>query len=281
VIRLTCDGLDPLVLDDWDAGLVCQEFDLGWPTIRDVVEDRPGADGTFDTTIYHGARVVSVRVAVVAGSWSSRRALIDHLTGFLHPARRPTMEFVDPTSGGTRTMLLRPVDASAPMTNPTVTEVAAQWVAPSGVMTSAEVHQDSLLPSGEAGGWSPPLDPPLTFPAFTGSGAVQVNNIGNAPAHWTAKIFGPCSAPSITNRNTGQVVRFPELAILDGDYLEVDSQTRTVTLNSDPGSSRYRFLDFGASSWWTLAPGATFVEFTAESATPPSVADLLWRDTWI
>jgi len=270
-----------LAIDDWDAGIVCEELDLGWPTVRAVAEDRPGADGTIDTTGFHGARVVSVKLAVLGTSWVSRRELLDRLQAFCHPARRPVMEFVDPTGGGSRLIQLRPAELSAPITNPDFTEVAVSWVGPTGVIQGADLNTASLLPSSTADGWSPPLDPPLVFPAFTGGGAVQVVNLGSAPADWTAKIFGPCSAPTITNRNTGQAITLPLLAILDGDYVEVSSRDRTVTVNGDPTASRYRFLDFAASSWWTLAPGASFVEFTAESASPPALAELTWRDTYI
>ena len=125
MIRLTCDGLDPLLLDDWDTGIVCEELDLGWPSIRAVAEDRPGGDGSIDTTAFHGARVVSVKLSVLNDE-SSRRFLLDRLHSFMHPARRPVMEWTDPSGGDLRAINLRPADASGPLTNPSVTDVALQ-----------------------------------------------------------------------------------------------------------------------------------------------------------
>jgi hypothetical protein len=280
VIRLTCDGLDPLLLDDWDTGIVCEELDLGWPSIRAVAEDRPGGDGSIDTTAYHGARVVSVRLSVLDGA-TSRRTLLDRLHAFAHPARRPVMEFTDPSGGDLRAVTLRPADASGPLTNPTYTDVAMQWVAPDGVIVAAVARTTNLYPASAPEGWSPPLEPPLEFPEFIGGGPTPVANVGSAPAHWVARIFGPCSSPILTNLNSGQVVSLPGLAITSGNYIEVNSRERTVLLNGDSGASRYRFLDFAGSSWWTLAPGASFVTFAADSSAPPAMADLTWHDTYL
>ncbi len=280
MIRLVADGLDPLELDNWETGIACSELDLGWPATRSVVDDRPGADGTFDDTTHFGARAVSVKLAVFAGTAGTRRSLVDKVAAFCHPGLRPVMEWEDPTGGGLRAITLRADQGSAPMTNAAVTEMSVSWVAPAGVITSAVTRAIEMLPDTAAAGRAYTKTFPMTYPAYT-AGATMALNQGSSPTEWLAAIYGPCTGPRIDNLSAGSAISFPGLTIVGGDYLEVDSAARTVRLNGEPSASRYSFLDFTGSSWWQLGVGASIVEFSAASSTPPCSARLSWKDTFL
>ena len=279
MIRLEHPDMDPLVLDDHAEGWVCEELDIGAAVVRPVVGSRPRADGTADDTAHFGARAVSARLVLLPGEESTREKR-DRLAAFCHPGLRPTMVFSQ-AGEPERRMVLRADQWSAPMTHPDLVEMQVQWVAPSGVMESTNQRLVISSPSGVAPGWSPPLDPPLVFPAHVGSGPVLVMNQGSAPAGWQAAIFGPCTGPRLRNRTSGEDLSFPGLTIAAGDYLFIDQAGRTVTLNQDSAASRYSLLDFTVSTWFPFGPGGQLIEFTAESSAPPASAWILWRDTYL
>jgi hypothetical protein len=63
------DGSDVLHLTEAN-GFFVQSLDTGYPTARAVVDNRAGADGTYDSTAYFGNRTVSMFcVRLVIGVW--------------------------------------------------------------------------------------------------------------------------------------------------------------------------------------------------------------------
>lgn len=279
MIRLEHPGMDPLVIDDHASGWICEELDIGAPVIRQVVDSRPRADGSVDETAHFGARSVSARLTLMPDVESTRE-MRDRLAAFCHPGIRPVMVFSQ-AGEPERRMVLRADQWSAPMTHPDLVEMQVQWVAPSGVIESTVQRLAITSPSTTAPGWSPPLDPPLAFPAHVGSGPVLVMNQGSAPASWQTAIFGPCTGPRLRNRTSGEDLSFPGLTIAAGDFLFIDQAERTVTLNRDAGASRYSWLDFAASTWFPFGPGGQLIEFDAQSSAPPASAWIAWRDTYL
>ena len=52
-------GSDTLTLDEANGWFV-QSLDVGYPQVRAVVNPRADADGVYDSTLYFGARTVSL-----------------------------------------------------------------------------------------------------------------------------------------------------------------------------------------------------------------------------
>lgn len=280
MIRLYADGLDPLILDDWESGIACTAFDPGWPTARDVVSNRPGGNGTIDETSYFGARAVTAQLAIYGGTAGTRRANLDKLAPFCDPGRRPVVEYQDPTGGVRRQMTLRAQPGTAPLTNPSITEAQVSWVAPSGLIESALLSTEWIAPAADAPGLGFPYSFPVSWPAFTGGPVMAVNG-GTLPAEWRAAIFGPVTGPALVNDAAGQRLSFPGLSIAAGDYLLLDSAERTVLLNGVEGSSRYGALDFTESTWWQLGIGASHLQFTAEAFGDSPAVLFAWRDAFL
>lgn len=279
MMRLLAEGLDALDLDSWDSGISCESFDPGSPQTREVVTERPGADGTHDDTRYFGARSVTLGLKIYAGEEYNRRELIDELAKFLHPGRRPILEWEDPVGGGVRKMDLRPSQVSAPLTTPKLTDVAVSFVCPSGIIESAEQRSAWIMPQDDVPGLTFPIEFDFSFPEYV-SGPSTVINLGSIPAHWRAAVFGPCTGPILTNANAGQQLSFPGLSIAAGDYLLIDSAERTVLLNDEPTASRYSSLDFSTSTWWQLGVGGSEIFFEAASHAPPASMLMAWRDSF-
>lgn len=281
MITINSAGLEELTLDDWDAGIACESLDLGHPNVRAVVADRPGAHGTIDETRYFGARSVALKLNVFAGTYGSRRAILDRIAPFCDPGRRSVIRYEDPTGGGTRALDVRAGDASAPLTNPTLTEMAVSWIVPAGLIYADDSKTETAQPFTEvAPGLTFDAMFPASFPSFTSSAAALLNE-GTLDAHWTAELYGPFTGPALINRTTGEGLYFPGLTIAAGDYLHLDSLQRTVTVNGIATATRYGYLDFVNSTWWTLGPGETMVEFSPASSAPPASATIQWRDTFL
>lgn len=281
MITIQSAGLEELTLDDWDAGIACESLDLGHPNVRAVVADRPGAHGTVDETQYFGARSVALKLNVFAGTLGSRRAILDRIAPFCDPGRRSVLRYEDPTGGGIRALVLRASDASAPLTNPTLTEMAVSWVAPSGLIYADDEKTEIAQPfTAVAPGLTFDTGFPASFPSFVSSAAALLNE-GTLNAHWTADLYGPFTGPALINRTTGEGLYLPGLSVGAGDYLHLDSLNRTVTLNGSDGATRYGYLDFVNSTWWTLAPGLTMVEFSPASSASPASAAITWYDTFL
>lgn len=277
MISIESLGLPELILDDWEAGIACESLDIAFPNVREVVTDRPGSHGTIDETRYFGARSVALKLNVFAGDYGSRRQILDKLAPFCDPGRRSTLRYEDPTGGGTRTLEVRAGDASAPLTNPTLTTMAVSWIAPSGTIESDAARILTIFPLSAAPGLTFPVTFPVTFPTYTAGPGAAVN-LGSINAHWSAQIYGPFTSPALVNRNSEQGLYLPGLTVASGDYLYLDSETRTVNINGVESATRYGYLDFAASTWWTLGPGVTMVEFSADTYALPAQAVMTWHD---
>jgi hypothetical protein len=122
------------------------------------------------------------------------------------------------------------------------------------------------------------LEHPRIYPP--GHGTIWlVPNLGNAPAHWTARIFGPCTGPAIVNLTSGQEVSLPSLALTEDQFVEIDSREHTVLADGVRENSRWHTVDFVATTWWQLSPGVSWLRFRTLTYQTPSHVDFRWRHT--
>jgi hypothetical protein len=103
--------------------------------------------------------------------------------------------------------------------------------------------------------------------------------------------FGPAELIRVTGPGTGPRVRrthdsvvydldFPTLTLAAGTYIDIDPWNKTITHSS--GSNMYSYLDFAASTWWTLGPGINTCRVDWDSgATTASDLRIDWRDAWL
>jgi hypothetical protein len=69
-----------------------------------------------------------------------------------------------------------------------------------------------------------------------------------------------------------------------GDFLVIDSKARTMYLNSDPTTSRYGQVDFGASSGgWPYIPagGSTTWTLNATGGSTTTQLQVNWQDAYL
>jgi hypothetical protein len=128
------------------------------------------------------------------------------------------------------------------------------------------------------------LDPggvvfPVVFPIDFGGGAGGIGiatNIGTIPTPPYLHLAGPATNPTVQHDATGRFLKF-NIALSTSDFLDVDFDDRTITLNGT--ASRYDTLD-PASQWWSLDPGDNAISFFADGTSSQTLATLTWQSAW-
>jgi hypothetical protein len=276
-LRLVLDGGPDLNLDELPL-LHITEVDYGYPEVREVVDDRPLADGTIDETQHFGSRVVTLtgKVAIDWQSRGRRQPLVDALAPFLRPGVRPWLysRFDD---GKIKRILLRADQFSRPQIA-NVQDISLSFKSPTGILEDANEQQLRLVPEIATQGRTYDLTFDRTYPSGSGTSWVAING-GNAPADWTAQIFGPCQAPAVVNLTSGEVVDLAGLTLAAGEFVAVSSRDHKVLADGLPESSRWGTVDYRATTWWQLQPGRNVLRFHCHWWETPAQMLINWRDT--
>ena len=233
-----------------ENGYVVQEYDLGSPDIREVSYDNSVDSGSFDITRFHGARSVSLQIALrssisvngTGGMIASEAQLRDRLLGYLAPTRRPTLIFTEHQDLRIRQMDLRGSDGSVSFGQPLGNKMAATWVCPYGMVESWMVNTvTATLNEGET------------------LSRVTLENKGNVGTHWQARLSGDVTNPILKYTDPlGVVSRLQINYDSDpGDVILIDSFSKIVTVNG--ASVGYKFVSPN-SKWFRIAPGVSELE---------------------
>jgi hypothetical protein len=265
-----------------DDGLHVLAVEAPGPVIRAVSTVRPDDDGEDDTTQRYGATSCAITLLATA----TPAAWVDQLGSFMHPGSRPYLVVADDEWAQVRRLRLRSESWSKPLDAaqaPTQRTILAQWRVPDGAWEGddeATVTLSSDIPSSV--GFSFPITFPLSLEATSSGGSLQTVNVGNAPAHIVARLYGPCSAPQLHNDSTGEAISFTtDLVLTAGQYIEVSTRDRTAYLLSDTSASRLTTLDFAANTWWQMRPGLQSIRFTGTDSTTGSQAVIYYRPVWL
>lgn len=282
-LLLTADDLDDLVLSEGN-GYCYVDLDLGFPSIRVDIEERNDVDGIDDLTEFFGSRAVSLSLVLTPTGSQTITELLDAITPFMSPRRRPFLHYsID--GEPTRRIRLRANALGAPLLAPfwqRARRVLLGWEAPDGVQELAELQTETINAAGEdEGGRSYPLEHPRTYPASSPVGAAIIELVGSVPVAPLIRLYGPCDDPRIENATTDQALIFDGLTLLAGEYVEIDVRERTVYLNGDSTQSRYHLLDFAASEWWELQTGENLVRYFPVTFSLGSQAVIMWRPAWL
>lgn len=281
-VILELDGHE-IALDSPSDGWVVQGMNIGDPVPRTNVSHRPGSDGTVNLTRRVGDRNILIKLHLDGGD---RQTMLDALAPYMDVSRRPTLRLK-----GERKDLHREITVVYTGTG------GADWARPntmpltlgfrsvgSPYFTGLDLKEATAWPDENKPGVTFNISFNLAFPSAYGIGPATLINLGTKPAEWTARIFGPITGPRLILAATGEQVDFKEtLEVAVGDYLTIDSATRTVFYNGLSTASRYQYLDFQntSSDWFQLQPGLNQVRLSGDSYTVPTQAIITFRDTYL
>jgi hypothetical protein len=279
-VRIVDQNGIQLYYSDSFSQSILNSLDLGYPTVRAVTTAVSGAHGNTDTTRWFGDRAITATFTMPERPWTD--SAVDALAGLMDPGRRLWLYVRRPNWASERRILVRPATFTCPPG--AMRQAQAGWVAPAGLFEDSTLSAVTLTPSSStpAGGVAFPLTIPMVLGAGVAPGAAVIEVDGNTATPPTIDIYGPCANPIIRCMTTGQQVSFPSFSVAAGDYLHIDMQARTVTLNNNPAMSRYNKRDLASSSWWSLPTGAAVqVVFIASSPGPSSNAVMSWRSRYV
>jgi hypothetical protein len=259
---------------------------MGFPEVRAVVEDRPDAGGTRDSTALIGARAVSV----TAELYATPATLADAWRAFMAPRKRCYLYCTDTEwagiGSGTRRILLRADQWSDPIAqgaDDVFRAVQAQWRAPEGMWEDATATQVTIgAYAPTSAGMNFPMKFPIAWTAGVPVTGTLITNLGGLPMHFTAQLYGSCTGPTLINDTLGQRMAFTSLlSVAAGSYVALDTRERTANLLSDPAQSQLGVMDLVNTTWWQLQPGANSIRFAPISSVAGSSALITYRQTYL
>jgi hypothetical protein len=265
-------GCDPYVVTS---------LQIGSPAVRENTRDRALGDGEFDDSHYLGARAITVGLRLKASGHhhhggvggcdgQDMQSLIDQVTPYMSPRRRPTLTYT--------------------VSSPKHPSIALAFKVPSGEILaglageSSPVTCETIRPSADAEeGRTYDLLYDRTYPPSDPIGSRTITNVGTIDTHWRLTIYGPVTDPSFTVNGTEIIFdRDGGLDLLLGQNLVIDTRARTALFDDNPLDSRYNKMNYDEWSWHDvlLRPGSNIVRFNGTGIDSQTSATLCWIPTY-
>jgi hypothetical protein len=288
-------GYKPPLLLAPQYGYVPQSISLGHLDVREVVNKRPSANGTFDYTGLYGSRAVSANIGLAAeiadgslypdlvGLYDSD--LEDRLKAWTDPGARSYLYWKRDTMRSERRILIRGAAQSMPIqfAKSQFDYVTMGFKAPEGTSEDAFDTSITIYAGGTTEfGRSYDLSFDRTYPDSPPIGAGLITNLGNTKVLPTVTFYGPCTQPRFANDTTGQKFEMKNTyGLVAGEYLVVNFKEGTVLKNGDINANDYDKVDFNVSTWWSIIPKTNSLRFYPLTQSSPSNAFVTFRGQYI
>jgi hypothetical protein len=303
-------------LDDLDRGWACQELNVGYPSVREVVNNRPDQHGTDDQTAYFGSRAVTANIT----SFRDRGTMaIDDIAAlfapFMVPAARPVLTYSTHSNVGRwRRLTLRPADFTSPMNSIAIRSIHLGFVAPDPVARDIEqsVARGKAGDSVRDGRYydGPPARPATDFGVIDSTGNTgwgfhpdrqypeggsdptvgRIFNAGDVPISPLLRVWGPIDGPIISGGyldiyanmdRRWRVVCRPSLHIDEGQYVDIDTDRKTAVRGGTCQSvlAQVAWMD---TTWPAISPGATSdLRLEGTSTRDATMVEAFWRNGYL
>ena len=275
-------------LEDAAEGKYTTTLDLGYPTIRENVSNRPDAHGIDDRTSLWGARVVSANVLTRTPDAAYVDDVAAAFAPFMVPGVRPVLHYVlDRPNAREKTLTVRASNYAWPLTGGTKREIQLQWVAADPIARDPIVNEATAWAgTGAVLGRVYDLVFPRVYPVGAGLPSVGIiTGHGEVPVQPYLRIFGPITDPRVTFDTTGPPVEHSQIGMnyrIDaGHFVGIDTRTHTARL--DDSTSVLSALDWAHLVWPLLpnAPDATTMALTGTGTTSASQVVASWQDGYL
>lgn len=254
----------------------------GWldlTEIRGQDPDRPGRHGAFQGGQLAGKRTITFSYLIKGVPLQDFGAVVQTLRNITAPTEQPVEEpLVVRLSGQSWLVNARCVRRTIDVERYYAvgyTTGAVQWQATDPrIYSQAEQTATVGLPAPPVDGLRFPLRFPLSFGTGRSGGRLIAANAGGAASWPVWEITGPVTGPVITNRDSGQRLRFdPAFTVGAGQRLVIDTDARTVLLNGVNYSAR-----LFTRQWFPIpALGSVRVDFSAAAYQPTATLTGRWR----
>jgi len=276
-ISLTRDG-QTLLLHHGTVYRV-NEFE---PFERGVRADQTGSiawgDGDWSGAEWRTGADIRLKLGIHTSSWSDLMNAWWPLDAACAPVRTgPEVEIRWNAAGTEYLMYARPRGARLKNERGRTGKawVEARFACPDPAIYSAEEHSVEMGMLHRIGGTSIPFTVPLTLYSIVDDGEADLVNAGPSPARLLLRIDGPATRPYITLATpTGAQVLFLDTVLGEGEWLDIDTATKSVVLNGSISRLRDAWGD------WPLLTGSGLIRFQAETYEPDARLTVRWRDTY-
>ena len=155
-------------------------------------------------------------------------------------------------------------------------EITVEFYSTDPRLYANSLSTDSATLPTAGGGLSFDATPDFSFGATSTGGELSLTNSGAWQTPVVFRIDGPVQTPRIIHNGLDKELEL-DLTVATGDYVLLDSESRTVLLNGT--ASRYSSLD-SSSEWFDLEPGLNQISFRGATTAAGSIA-ATWRDAWV
>ena len=283
-------------LESRAGGWFCTSLDLGFPTVRAVVSNRPDTDGIDDRTQYFGERAITANITALVGAGARIDDVADNFAPFMTPSARPVLHYVlDRPGAAERTITVRAAGYAWKVEGDNQRDIQLQWVA-----ADPNVYDPNLQTvtawsgSSTAAGRAYPLTYPRAYPTGGGSSTTgTINSPGDLPVQPLLRIYGPITTPRVYLQTlTSPGVNGPQYRVWfatgfqvnAGEWVDVDTDNKTANRNSDPTQPVFASINFVSTVWPVLpvAPGYTYLSMTGTGATNQvTQVQAIWHDAYL
>jgi hypothetical protein len=281
-----------MYLEDEASGYFCTSFDLGYPTVRAVVNNRPDQHGADDLTQFWGERAISVAITAVASAGSQIDALTGKFARFMDVSARPVLHWIFDRPGATeRTLTLRPANMTFPIVGNTQRDLHMQWVAPDPLPRDPNIQTvTAWAGSSSATGRAYSRTYPRTYPPPGGPTATigHIVSNGDFPVSPLLRIYGPITAPVVTIVNSDgsgtSSIKFSASTVVNsGHFIDVDTNRKTAYFDADHTQPAISSLDWTASSWPVVNPAPNQGNMTLSGGSTTGITQVLasWQDVFL
>ena len=275
-------------------GWFCQKLDLGSPTVREQVNNRPDLDGTTDQTKLLGNRAVEADITTLVGAGARVDEVASQFGPFVNPAARPTLHYVlDRGDNPERTLVLRGTTYSWPIIGDNQRDIQLQWVAPDPRARGAVLNSATAWAASGTAGRVYNRTYPWTYPSGS-SGAVSARLVSDGDMRFRPhlRLFGPISGAGIifvpdltpgTISTWAQILFRSSFTISAGHFVSIDVENHTAYLDDDPTQSVLNQIDWNNLRWPDLAPlpnGWTMSLAGSQPITGATQVQATWQDVY-
>jgi hypothetical protein len=265
-------------------------LDLGYPEVREVMNNRPDLDGADDRTALFGARAVSANIRARPGGTMTPDEIGTLFAPFMLPGVRPELHYVlDRPGEPERMAAVRASGYTWPISGARAREIHLGWIAADPAMNDpAERSVIAYAGSSTGTGRNYPLTYNRLYPPGGNSpSTATISSPGDIPIRPLLRIYGPITAPRVAlaiSDGSALEVRFVAGFIINaGRWVDVDAANRTVYADSDPTAPVVDRVDWQASTWPVLpvAPASTSMNLYGDSTAGVTQVEAIWHDRYL